>query len=1334
MNANLRKAMLASGGTIGAVAMLLALVILFGNTAMGQRSIEWLVLRLTDGQVTLNGLDGRFPEGPRVRRLELRDSKGLWLTADDVAVDWAPLAYLWNKIEIKSIAARQIDVLRRPVETAGSEGQGPHIEIGALNIKRLNVTEAVAWRPASITLSGKIDYRSLDDARIDIAARRLDGPGTYRIDFDVSKAAISGSADIREPANGLIGGLAGLPDLGPLSLQARASGPRNAQSVVLTLTAGALRMDARALVDLAGRTARIGVSAHAPAMAPGPDLSWSSLTLEANASGAFSKLDIGAQLRIFDLRAWDVRARIARADIQGKDGDVAVEAEIGNPQWDGLAGDFFGGAPIRLRAKARIDNRNNPADFEISHALATVKGHATFGSETKANAAVDIHSLAPFANLAGLDLAGTAKMSASIAVKNGKTSAVSDGLLNVTGGDETLTKIIGGKVKLGFAGVFRKGDVLLERASLDDAFARLDAKGGLESGSLRIDWTGALRDLSRVASTLSGSLDVRGHVKGATSRFEVTVAGDGRIAGGAYAKGPVHIAARIGGLPDAPQGSVNIDGRINGGTLQMQARLEQRDGALSIAIDKGDWKSLRARANLLLAHGARLPSGKIVLEEGQLADLRPFLGIDVSGSLSASASLNGGKEPTLARLSLAAKNLTVEGAHAAVLTLGGDISNPVARPTADLKLAATGIAISGFDGDLQAQIAGPADAVDIRILSKLSDADGYVAKIESAARMDATKDLISLNVFKANYRGETADLVAPARFDVAKGITFGKLELNAAGAKLVAQGRVSPTLELTATARNVTARFARLFSPDLNIGGVISADAKLSGTLSAPRGAISLHGTGLAFEGAAKGTEKGELSATALLNASTAQLDARLIAGKSISLSVSGTAPLTADAPMNLKVKGATDLALINPALNAEGRNLRGVLNLDGVLTGSQSQPHVEGQAILSGADYQDYVQGIHLADVSARIGAMNNKIALTDFKARAGKGTVSASGDINLWAPGMPVNLSIKASNARFLASNLMTMDGDATLKLTGLAQGHVDLAGDVRIDQGEVNLPESLPRNVAVLDVRRKGQSHAPPAKSNAPVIGLNLTLTSPGRLFVRGRGLEAEVSGRLTVAGTNEMPDVRGGFTMRRGEFSLAGQSLNFTSGRLGFDGTGVSSSLDPSLNFVAESTSGSVTAKLQVTGYASAPKIKLSSTPYLPQDEVLAHLLFQQSVKQLGPLQVAQIADGLSTLTGIGSGINPLSRVRKGLGLDRLAVGTGRTGTGATLEAGKYVMNGIYIGAKQETGGGTSAKVQVDLTERLKAQAIVNTGTPANVTGSAAQVDRGSSIGLSYQFDY
>jgi translocation and assembly module TamB len=158
-------------------------------------------------------------------------------------------------------------------------------------------------------------------------------------------------------------------------------------------------------------------------------------------------------------------------------------------------------------------------------------------------------------------------------------------------------------------------------------------------------------------------------------------------------------------------------------------------------------------------------------------------------------------------------------------------------------------------------------------------------------------------------------------------------------------------------------------------------------------------------------------------------------------------------------------------------------------------------------------------------------------------------------------------------------------------------------------------------------------------------------------------------------------------------------------------------------------------LTVSGYASSPKIALSSSPQLPQDEVLAHLLFRQSVKQLTPFQLAEIAQALASLSGIGSGFDALGSLRKGLGLDRLSVG-GASGDSSqtTVEAGKYVARNVYIGAKQNLSGGTQLQVQYDITRRLKAQATLSTVTNATVTKGSSAVDNGSSIGLSYQFEY
>jgi translocation and assembly module TamB len=153
---------------------------------------------------------------------------------------------------------------------------------------------------------------------------------------------------------------------------------------------------------------------------------------------------------------------------------------------------------------------------------------------------------------------------------------------------------------------------------------------------------------------------------------------------------------------------------------------------------------------------------------------------------------------------------------------------------------------------------------------------------------------------------------------------------------------------------------------------------------------------------------------------------------------------------------------------------------------------------------------------------------------------------------------------------------------------------------------------------------------------------------------------------------------------------------------------------------------------VTGYADAPRITLTSVPDLPQDEILARLLFGTNVKQLTALQIVQIGAALVSLTGSGGVVNPLLAAQKSLGLDRLSVGS--TSTGATsVEAGRYVSGNVYVGAKQTTSGATQAKVEVDLTKRLKLQATLGTGG-TTAQGITPDNDPGSSIGLSYQFEY
>ena len=78
--------------------------------------------------------------------------------------------------------------------------------------------------------------------------------------------------------------------------------------------------------------------------------------------------------------------------------------------------------------------------------------------------------------------------------------------------------------------------------------------------------------------------------------------------------------------------------------------------------------------------------------------------------------------------------------------------------------------------------------------------------------------------------------------------------------------------------------------------------------------------------------------------------------------------------------------------------------------------------------------------------------------------------------------------------------------------------------------------------------------------------------------------------------------------------------------------------------------------------------------------------------------------------------------------------GGTQDQTTVEAGRYVTRNVYVGEKQNLSGGTQTQVQVDITRRLKAQATLATGASTVTTQGNALQDNGSSVGLSYQFEY
>ena len=110
---------------------------------------------------------------------------------------------------------------------------------------------------------------------------------------------------------------------------------------------------------------------------------------------------------------------------------------------------------------------------------------------------------------------------------------------------------------------------------------------------------------------------------------------------------------------------------------------------------------------------------------------------------------------------------------------------------------------------------------------------------------------------------------------------------------------------------------------------------------------------------------------------------------------------------------------------------------------------------------------------------------------------------------------------------------------------------------------------------------------------------------------------------------------------------------------------------------------------------------TSSPVLPQDEVLSRLLFGTDPSNLSAIEAVQLASALNSLRGSGGGLNPLGKLRSATGFDRLRVlgADQASGRGTALAAGKYITRNIYVEIITDARGYTATQLTIALTKSL-----------------------------------
>ena len=1196
------------------------------------------------------------------------------------------------------------------------------------------------------------------------------GAGQYTIEVSADSARLHATLEVREEARGPLAGLAGLPDLGAIAITGVADGPWNGLTAKLTFTAGRASAMLEGTADLIARTVDARVAASAPAMRPAPDVAWSSIGLEGRVHGPFLSPDATGRLTVSGLTAAGAAVGTLRADLAGQaGGGIAVRASLDGVRMPGPAPELLAGGPVSFDASLRLDQPDRPVRFTVRHPLLSAEGTASAGGDTpRVHVRLTLADLAPFAAIGGVAAQGGTVLDIDAASSQGTTDLTVKGTIGITGGPAQLPGLVGKEGAIDLHASVRGTEVRLTRLAVRGAAFAATASGRFANNQPDLDWTLTVARLDSLSPALSGTAEARGRISGPLD--SLSLSGDLTVDAAAKNIRPGRVVAHVSaeGVPRAPSVQVTAEGRFLDAPVALALNAAQRADGLHVSIARAAWKSLSASGDVTLAHGAATPVGGIRVSMTRLEDLAPLLERSIGGRLALSVAAT----PEATRLSLTVGQLIIAGMgevasaalNATITDLGADPGvslgilpagaaspgivspgaasfgtvppgiapsgvPPAGRAMVNGVLTLDGVVAGGLRGGGRLTANGPVTALPLSLTADIADLSGAPAHVEATGTLNAPARVLMLAAARASWKNETLRLLAPVRAGFVDGLSLDRLRLGFRRAELEIAGRVAPALALQVTLKNLPADIAALIAPEYAADGTLSGEARLTGATVQMRGTVRLRGTGLHMRnGPGQALPAAEAMLDATLNGDSARVDGRLTAGPS-RLTLAGTVPFGGTGRLDARAGGMLDLAMLDPLLAAGGRRVRGKADLALGLGGTLAAPRLNGTARLTGGEVRDAALGVSLSGIAATVQAEGDTIRLTQFTAQAGPGTLSGGGTIGL-SGARPVALALRAANARLLSSDLITAFTDLDLTLSGALTTRLALGGTVLVRQADIRVPERLPNSVVVLLVREAGKPFVPPPPARPmPDIALALTLNAPERIFLRGRGLDVELGGRIVFGGTAANPVPQGELRLRRGTFSLAGQSLALTEGSIAFAGGDLT---DPAVKLVATSQTAALTATVTVSGGVSNPKIALSSTPDLPQDEILAQLLFNSYVARLNPFQVAQIAAALASLSGVSSPIgDPLEGIRSTLGLDRLSVGTGRGG-GPVLEAGRYLAPGVHVGVKQgATGGETQATVQIDIAKGLKLETTAGTGSSSASGGASGS---GASVGVTYQFEY
>ena len=1201
-------------------------------------------------QVRITGFAGALSSRATIDELTIADDKGVWITLRKLTLDWNRSALLGGKLDITELSAEEILLPRTP-EVSGNSAPSPEatsfslpdlpvsIKIGALRVEKLVLGEALFGEATVVSVEGMAQLEG-GAGQASLAVNRIDGiEGTLSLKGSFANATrfLDLDLSISEPKNGIAANLIGLPGTPSVELAINGAGPLNDFVAEIALsTDNEPRLEGRlTLNDVSSETEESEDDHRAFSLNIGGDIA----PLFLPDYRAFFGSDI--RLELSGARFEDGRVRLDDLTLNTRTMQLTGQLALGVDNWPEsflLTGEIAddNGAPVLLPLSGTPTRLNNARlKLEYDREVGDV-WRAEIYADTVKQTSIEI---------AQLRLTGSGSMQQ---------------------GDGNAIGQVRGNATYAALGI------------VPDDPALAEAIGPRLTGGLHFEWTedAPLKLTDLVVSGMDYGITGQATLQGLSDEFNLSA--DGRVA---FKAEDLSRFAKLSGLEIEGDAALEVEGSVfplsgifdivaegTGTELRIgQERVDpllQGKSRLDLAIQRGASGTEIKRFNIANDHLSAETRGLLATGSSSLSlKARISDTARISDGLSGAATLSGNA------------NQTGET---------WDIDLSATGPGASR--AATKAVVSLENGEI-ARIEGTLD-VDAKSLSPFSELAGRRLSGGGEANVDGWFDPRD-GVFEASFSATGANLGTGVQ--LADELLRGNSSLT--GKVLRGSGGV------------VTADRVELITPQ--------ARALITGTATDDSTSLNFDASlnDLAIIAPDGISGRAEATGTADLVGQSWQVELRGTGPGGTNAQVSGQVASDVSRA-NLAMTGAVPLALANGMFspNQVAGQARFDLNLDGPLELSSLSGQVQtntGRFILP-------EQQLTIAPISATVSISGGRASIEGNGAVSSGGQANVAGSIILTSPfngdfGVELRDVGLSDGAIYdtSVSGRITLRGplrsgaviaaDLTL---GATEVRIVEAGpsipEVLVDLKHVNEPAKARRTRAKAGLLEQGSSGG--ADTAGPVYPIDVLLRAPSRIFVRGRGLDAELGGELRLGGTTQDVIPQGRFDLIRGRLEILGKRLTLSEGYASLQG-----GFDPYVYLVATTQTTDVDIRIILEGLASAPEIIFSSNPGLPEDEILALLLFGRELTQISALQAVQLAAAVQTLTGGGSGF--LDRLRQDFGLDDLDVRTGEDGaTEATI--GKYLTEEIYSDVTVDSKGESEINLNIQISPSVSGRGSVS----------------------------